>query len=90
MIGSLLKRTLCLMYIALSVYSLVRRRDRTDDWRVVIPFQSGQVTRGTGQGIGVCEVVELWDHKGSSSCNILHHRTISEDLQVVLVLFFQA
>ena len=90
MIGSLLKRTLCLMYIALSVYSLVRRRDRTDDWRVVIPFQSGQVTRGTCQGIGVCEVVELWDRKGSSSCNILHHRTISEDLQVVLVLFFQA
>ena len=32
-------------------HDLVPRRDRTDDWRVVIPFQSGQVTRGTGQGL---------------------------------------
>ena len=25
-------------------HDLVPRRDRTDDWRVVIPFQTGQVT----------------------------------------------
>ena len=39
---------------------------------------------------GVCEVVELWDHKGSSNCTILHHRPISEDLQVVLIVFFRS
>ena len=30
-------------------HDLARRRDRIDDWQVVIPFQSGQVTRGAGQ-----------------------------------------
>ena len=32
-------------------HDLVPWRDRTDDWRVVIPFQSGQATRGAGQGL---------------------------------------
>ena len=32
-------------------HNLVPRRDRTDDRRVVIPFQSGQATRGAGQGL---------------------------------------
>ena len=32
-------------------HDLVPRRDRADDWRVVIPFQSGQATRGAGQGL---------------------------------------
>ena len=33
-------------------HDLVPRRDRTDDWRVVIPFQSRQATRGGGGGGG--------------------------------------
>ena len=33
-------------------HDLVPRRDRADDWRVVIPFQSEQATRGVGGGGG--------------------------------------
>ena len=32
-------------------HDLVPRRNRADYWRVVIPFQSGQATRGAGQGL---------------------------------------
>ena len=32
-------------------HDLARRRDRTDDWWVVIHLQSGQATRGSGQGL---------------------------------------
>ena len=32
-------------------HDLVPRRNRADDWRVVIPFQSGKATRGAGQGL---------------------------------------
>ena len=49
MFGSLLEDVVSDVY---ADHFLVPQRDRTDDWRVIIPFQSGQVTREEGGGGG--------------------------------------